>query len=642
MQNIRMTEFEKAYQEVAGLVHEFDQNKDQYVSSKYQESQVRTDFIDKFFLALGWDVRHIEQTNPREQEVQIENNSDSISNRKVDYAFFLAPDFQRPVFLVEAKKPSVILKSKDFYFQTVRYGFMRGTTVTVLTDFKEFHILDCRRKPQKVDNIVPETQLKTFTYTDYIDKQKFGYIYWLFSKEAVFTGKLKEYWKSLPKPKGKSRQLKLIGDTLQAPDDIFLEDLDEYRRVLASEFKKANPELTGEDLTEAAQKTLDRLVFLRFLEDKMIEPDFVVDTFGVKGSAWKRFISASERFDKKYNGIVFKKHFIDGVDFINPNDDKFYQICEEFNHQNSPYLFSYIPVEILGSIYERFLGKVVVANRRGISIEKKVEVPKAGGVYYTPKYVVDYLVSNTVGKVLAGKTPKEIEKLRFGDIACGSGSFLIAVFGSILEYMEDWYNNHPNDAKKDKCRPIGGSRWALSLAQKRNVLVQNIYGVDIDSQAVEVAQLSLFLKLLEAESISTTQDSFFRDHTILPDLSKNIVCGNSLVDFDIADLFPLSSDKELQVKPFSFQSSFSKIMSSGGFDAIVGNPPYVRIQVMKELRPDEVKYLSSKYKTASKGNYDMYVVFVEKALDLLKQKGLFGYILPSKFLRQIMALICVR
>jgi adenine-specific DNA-methyltransferase len=643
--------FDTAFTKVSELVELFRENEAHYLESKYQESEARKDFIDKFWIALGWDVHHDTQTNPREQEVKIEKNSDSFSSRKADYAFYLAPNYSRPQFLVEAKKPSAPLADQANYFQTARYGYNTSTTVAVLTSFYEFHIIDCRRVPTNVEGIVQYAFLQKFAYTEYLDRDKFGLIYWTFSREAVELGKLKEYWKSLPKPKGKTKQLRVVGDALAPVDDAFLSELDEYRRILASEFKKANASLSAEDLTEAAQKVLDRLVFIRFLEDKMIEPDFIIDGFCIKGESWKRFVKASKDLDKNYNGVVFKEHFIDRPDFKPPVDAKFFDICKDLSHNDSPYLFSYIPVEILGSIYERFLGKIVVPKGRGIAVEEKPEVRKAGGVYYTPKYIVDYIVENTVGKILDGVakewkdpatgmmmgvgrmlTPAQVSKLRFADIACGSGSFLIAVFDRIVHHNERYYNAHPEEAKKAKCRSGEGNTWVLSLEQKRRVLQENIYGVDIDHQAVEVAQFSLFLKLLESETIATTQASqtdlaLGASKKILPDLSGNILCGNSLVDYDIAQLFPLTDAEEDKIKPFSFKQSFKEILGGGGFDAILGNPPYGGLLV------DAVKKYIKSHFTSYQFKFDSYIYFIERALTLTKNGGYVSYITPEHWLR---------
>ncbi len=417
-------------------------------------------------------------------------------------------------------------------------------------------------------------------------------------------------------------------------DDAFLAELDEHRKTLASEFKKTNPELSPEELTESAQKVLDRLVFLRFLEDNTIEPDFIVDKLGIKGGVWKEFCLQSQRLDKAYNGVVLKEHLIDRSSFQAPSDDKFFDVCEEWNHLNSPYLISYIPVEILGSIYERFLGKIVVMKGRGIAVEEKPEVRKAGGVYYTPKYIVDYIVEETVGTSLDGKIPEEVSRLKFADIACGSGSFLISVFDRILRYLEEWYNDHPTEAIKDGIQknPETG-HYTLPLSRKRSILQQNIYGVDIDAQAVEVTQLSLFLKLLESETIASKEAYQAKilpgsDKAILPDMSKNIVCGNSLVANDVGEFIPLKFEEEVRIKPMNFPVVFRDVFSSGGFDAIVGNPPYVRMEEFKPLK----RYLAEHY-IAHAERTDLYAYIVERAISLLKPGGELGMIVSNKFIR---------
>ncbi len=683
-----MSFFEKAYNEVAAIVREFEEHRGEFLASNYQESEVRTDFIDKFFTALGWDVAHREQTNPREREVKIEKSDTAGSTRRVDYAFYLKPDYRTPVFFCEAKKPSRDLNNTDDYFQLVRYGYGASTPIGALTNFDEFHIIDCRYQPH-IEKSYPSAQIKVFGYKEYLDKEAFGYIYWIFSREAVEAGKLKDFAKSLPKQQGKGKA-KLTAEEAKPVDEAFLTKLEEYRRILAKAFKKADENLNAEVLTEATQKVIDRLVFIRFLEDKYIETDYIVDQIaatkapppmseakrrglgdGSHNSAWQKFLSWSKELDVKYNGVVFKPHDIDKPEWKAPDDKVFADLCADISHTHSKYLFTYIPIELLGSIYERFLGKVVTTTAKRAEIEDKPEVRKAGGVYYTPKYIVDYIVGNTVGRILnpllfkegagggrggtansssrdatepppnprlrkagepEGLTPKEISKLRFADIACGSGSFLIAVYDTVLHHVEKWYNDHPDEARKAKCTEIEKGIFALSLKQKQQILHDNIYGVDIDRQAVEVAQLSLFLKLLESESGATAEQLSFERTKILPDLSKNIQCGNSLVEYDISDLFPLTDAQEKNVNPFNFATSFKEIMGNGGFDAIVGNPPYLAYygkQSVKKERPEEYEYLSRKkdflaeYPTKRIGST---MFFIYRAIGLLKQGGGLSYI----------------
>jgi type I restriction-modification system DNA methylase subunit len=688
------TKFDEAFARVQKLVAIFESGKDRYLSSDYQEAEVRKDFIDKFFTALGWDVNHDDQTNPYAQEVKVERGVNEGSSRKrADYAFHLAPNYRDVRFYVEAKRPSKDFSSADNYHQAIRYGWFtkRTSPFAVLTSFEDFHILDCRLKPNINDTL--SRVVERFCYTDYVDPEKFARIYWLFSREAVAGGSLEKFAESHPVSKAKRFQRGLFkgGDT--SPDEDFLEELDGYRQQLAQAFKHANPDLDGETLTEVTQRTLDRLVFTRFLEDKGIEAP-VIENFGKQDGFWEDFINASLRLDRKYNGVVFKFHPRLDVKGFKPDEKVFARICEELTDETSPYNFNVIPIHILGSIYERFLGKVISDGAR---VVEKPEVRKAGGVYYTPEYIVRYIVENTVGKMIEGRTPEEISKLKFADIACGSGSFLLGVYDVLLKYHAEYYSKNPGKVRKADCVRRDGTLH-LSLQKKRDILTNNLFGVDIDRQAVEVAQLSLYLKLLEDETVGTTSE--FQDEfhfTLLPSLDKNIVCGNSLIGPDIADGGVLTDEEEKKINPLDYAQRFPAIFRrrrgdesqtlreqsetphvvsykggfgelreaapgdiehnypggmplhgsyskgkkskaapclpeseyEGGFDAIVGNPPYVRPH---NLESSIKEYFWQHYKTFTHKS-DLYCCFMENATRLLKPGGLFSYIVSHGWLR---------
>lgn len=661
---MKETTFESAFAIIKALVDDFKAGEKHYLSKDYQEAEARKDFIDKFFIALGWDVHHNEQKNPYEQEVKVEKGVNvSGAQKRADYSFSLAPNYRDPQFFVEAKKPAQDLYDEDYYFQTVRYGWHKATPLAVLTDFEEFHILDCRYSPN-ISTILSR-KVKRYHYSEYADKEKFAEIYWLFSREAVVNNSLEKRAEELPKPRGKAVQKALFAlEKHQTIDDAFLEEIDDMREKLAKAFKKNDEDLTSEELTEATQRTIDRLVFIRFLEDKLIEQEHYVDKFGEKGKAWDGFTAVCKRFDAKYNGIVFKKSFIDGDKFKGPDDGEFHSICQDICHLNSRFLYNEIPIHILGSIYERFLGKVVHATDKRVKVEEKPEVRKAGGVYYTPKYIVDYIVQNTVGKLIDGKTPQQISSMRFADIACGSGSFLIGVFDCLLVYLGKYYQEHPDKAKKDGCHLTQEGVWVLSIKQKQNILRNNIYGVDIDAQAVEVTQLSLSLKMLEDETTATANEMNVLFHEkILPDMSKNIVCGNSLIGTDILTGNLFAGDEERKLNPMDFEHTFPEVFrnktdkrvlnlpddigdeeglrqakepmvkyehkTKGGFDAIVGNPPYLRID---EDRP-EFDYVRRKF-TTTEFKVDIYTLFIEKAIKELGFKR-FGFIIPNTLMTNL-------
>jgi adenine-specific DNA-methyltransferase len=613
---------QKVFETIKQLAADFKAQEAAYLSPSYQESQVRQDFIDKFFTALGWDVTHERQKNPYEQEVHIENKvSMAGSQRRADYAFFLAPNFRNPKFFVEAKKPQKNLANAGDYHQTLRYGWNAGTPLAILTDFEEFHILDCRYKPNIDDAL--NHKIEYFHYSDYANEEKFARLYWLFSREAVAGGSIEKRAAELPKPRGKAVQRGLFKGGYQPVDEAFLEELDGYREQLAKAFKKANEELEGEELTEAIQRTLDRLVFIRFLEDKQIEEPEIINLRS-RESAWKGFLSLCKRMEPKYNGLVFKPHrVIDSKEFEPPDDTVFADICDELADPASPYNFDQIPISILGSIYERFLGKVVHATDKRVKVEEKPEVRKAGGVYYTPEYIVRYIVKETVGKLIEGKSPGEISKMAFADIACGSGSFLIEVYSTLLEYHIRYYIEHPEKVKEGDVFERDG-KLHLSLKKKKEILTNNIYGVDIDFQATEVTQLSLYLKMLEEATITETHQFGMFKEAILPDLRNNIINGNSLIDRNIVEDSLFSYVNEEKLKPMNFEDAFRDVMKRGGFNAIVGNPPYVRPHHI----PNDVKELLWRGYSTFVAKSDMYSCFMEKGLKLTKTSGLFGYIVP--------------
>jgi len=631
--------FDTAFVAVKQLAADFRAHESRYLSGSYSEAEARKDFIDKFWTALGWDVDHIHQRNPYEQEVKVERSvTDRVSKRRADYAFFLRPNFRDPRFFVEAKKPSREIENADDYFQAIRYGWNTGTPLVVLTDFEQFHVLDGRYKPDiktALQRAVPELK---FHYSDYENKDKFAKLYWLFSREAVAGDALAKFTAGLPKRKGRQLQRGLLKGGEQKIDEAFLEELDGYRETLAKAFKNHNESLDGETLTELVQRTLDRLVFLKFLEDKLIETNVRIAGFGNGGSAWRDFIAASRRLDGIYNGIVFKQHKLLDDSAFQVDEADFSNICDELARDQSPYDFNLIPIHILGSIYERFLGKVITTTGKRAKIEEKPEVRKAGGVYYTPDYIVRYIVAQTVGKLIEGKTPKEIAALRFADIACGSGSFLLGVFDCLLAYHRTWYNAHPDQAsgitgRKGKVAEVfkhDDGSLHLTLAKKSEILLNNIYGVDIDPQACEVAQLSLYLKLLEEETPGSARgylEGF--GGALLPSLNKNIICGNSLIGTDVLDGQLFDSAEERKLNPMNFETAFPEVMKRGGFDAIVGNPPWGSLFSDRESR-----YLTARF-VNSKGEAESHLFFIERAVRLVKDGGVLGYITPNTWLAVI-------
>jgi len=333
-----------------------------------------------------------------------------------------------------------------------------------------------------------------------------------------------------------------------------------------------------------------------------------------------------------FNGDIFKPH---PCEEIKLTDQALHRIIKELYPPQSPYRFDVIPVDIFGAVYERYLGKTIHVRGKDVEVEDKPEVRKAGGVYYTPKYIVDYIVKNTVGKVIEGKTPKQIEKIRILDPACGSGSFLLGAFQYLIDYHVAWYEKHPKQARvhplyPDLVKSNGVPR--LSIWRKAKILHNNLFGVDLDPQAVEITMMNLYLKALENE-----RDLPQKQH-LLPELGRNIRCGNSLIAPDITKEQKLSPEELDRLNPLDWASKtdgFGDILGAAegpersrgsGFDAVIGNPPYGA-----DYTPREKHYFQSKY-VYRKGKPETYIFFLEQGIEVLKHGGMLGFITPNAWL----------
>jgi hypothetical protein len=589
------------------------------------EAQTRLSFIDKFWTILGWNVTNTVQ-------VQVETR---VGTKKPDYRFLAG---KSTVFFVEAKKPIEKLKDPKHIFQAKSYGWSDNVPLVILMDFEEFRPFRTRTQP-KLDK--PEHGLLKkldMLYTDYADRAQD--LLNTFGREAVMAGSLADITKST------------TAERNATVDKEFLKTLADWRERLASHIALRNSFDDDFALSEAVQRILDRLVFVRILEDRDIETEQHLEHLTRRGeeNIYDAFVKLSQRLAPKYNGLLFNAHPLS--EELTIDDAAFRPIVKELHANESPYRFDVIPVDVLGTIYERFLGDEIRLTTSGrAKVETKPEVRKAGGVYYTPQYIVEYIVENTIGKLLQQcKTPDDVRRLRICDPACGSGSFLLGAFDALIRWCEAWYAAASNPEKdwvltlqpsKNRKKavtiplafktPEGAVR--LTAYAKGRIVQDCLYGVDVDRQATEVAQMSLYIKVLEhlgEEQQHVAQMLDFKE-ALLPTLSNNIKCGNSLIgsDFSNDDLFGLSDKEQRKINPFDWHHHFPFLKQTGGFDAVIGNPPYVRQELLGE---DSKAYFQQHYDVYH-GMADLYSYFIEQSCKLLNPSGFYGVIVANKWMR---------
>jgi type I restriction-modification system DNA methylase subunit len=634
------------------LVETFEQNLDSYRSSK-NETELRRQFLDPFFTALGWDVANEKGYDEAGKEVTHEFSVDVAGQqKKADYAFRVGRG-EKFDFLVEAKKPSVKVEtSQEAAFQIRRYGWSAKLPINILSDFEHFAVYDCRTKPSYNDK-ASMGRIMLIHYKDYVSR--WNEIVEIFSPEAVRKGSFAKYAEGMKGKKG-------TADV----DDAFLQEIERWRELLAKNIALRNEEIDIAGLNYSVQMTIDRIVFLRICEERGIEPENQLLGIANNENSYEELCELFKRADTKYNSGLFhfkneKELFSRPDDLtltLNLDDKVLKDIISNLYYPKSPYAFLYIPSDILGQVYERFLGKVIrLTAGHNAKVEEKPEVRKAGGVYYTPTYIVEYIVKNTVGKLIENKSPKDVASFKIVDPACGSGTFLLGAYQFLLDWHLNWYTDVKNEPEKwasgkspaiykpvtyykqaEVTEDMDGKRviregvaevkgeWKLTTAKKRKILLNNIYGVDIDPQAVEVTKLSLLLKVLE----NGNGQLGLGMERILPDLGNNIKCGNSLIGFDYFEcqLLPEESERA-KVNPFNWQNGFKEIFLNGGFDVVIGNPPWGAEFTQKEKEYLKISYDGFHVRTPESFNY-----FVGKMWKLAENKGLAGLIIPSSFLNQ--------
>ena len=558
--------------EITKLIEKYNREN----NKKYNEETTKTNFILPLFKILGW--------NTESDEVSKEEN---ISGKRVDYGFRIGGI---PKFFLEAKgldedlEGSRMVKGRQVTYaeQAINYAYYKGCNWAILTNFKGIIVYDAWAKSSQ----------SSFRFAIWVDNllSDFDNNLYLLSREAFEQGLLDKKYSTKSRKRPITEQL--------------LSDFTNFRAILSKDVYTLNKSknLTEEELDEAIQRLFDRLIFIRNCEDRELEPYELLSALrqwkeNRKGTLVNKLRALFAYYDDTYDSKIFgdgKPHLCDQIDISDNILSSILDGLYTTEDGSILYDFSLIDADVLGNIYEQYLGHILKKTEKRTKLTESKAKRKEEGIYYTPSYIVDYIVRNTVGELVKNKKT-DVSKIKVLDPACGSGSFLIKTFDVLDEYhsKKEGYSQNKLDM----------SGTGTTYSTKLSILKDNIFGVDLDKQAVDIAQLNLLLKVAEKKRR-------------LPILQQNIKNGNSLIDDP-----NLAGDKA-----FKWNEEFAEIMNDGGFDVVVGNPPYFNI------KSDDILKNTVYYKDLSAGVVNAASMFLKRGFDLLKVDGYLGYIVPKSFL----------
>jgi type I restriction-modification system DNA methylase subunit len=553
---------EKAKLKIKELIDYFRLNYQKHRSEL--EANTETKLIEPLFEILGW---------TKDDFVKREKAYRGVNRGFADYAFYIG---DKIVFFLEVKQVGIQL-DKEANKQAVSYALSRRIPFAVSTNFEQLNIFCVESKNQPFFKRFINCDEYFSHFEDLLFLSKEYFEQGLTLKRAGEEGRLKQRI-SIDKP--------------------LLEDFMRIRRLIADDIEKSYPsKYNPNEKDEIIQRIIDRLIFIRRSEDIGINPNNLVleEIKHLPGDkAYPKLKYFFSKYDDKYNSGLFTHNQDNDCDKINIDGEiikKLVYYLYESHDKNYVYNFEWIDADVLGQVYEQYLGKILAQNKSGKSKLKEGQAHrKEQGIYYTPTYVVDYIVKNTLGEVLKDKKI-DVKNLKILDPACGSGSFLIKAF----DYLQKQLSTDKNSVQYKL-----DSQGQYSV--KTEILKNNLFGVDLDNKAVEITKLNLLLKAAE------------KDRKLPEELDLHIRHGNSLID----------DENVAGLDAFKWTGDFQE----GTFDVVIGNPPYGYRGIPT---PELKKAYGEKYVT-SEGNFDMYRFFIERSISLLREGGLLGFIIPNTFL----------
>ena len=575
------------------------------------EATMRT-WIDEFLSVFGWNVQNTQQVLTEHSLGRTEKerlHEIGSTNLRPDYTLVNGSVM---LTFVDAKKLAVDIETdKDAAFQIRSYGWSINAPFAIVTNFEQLAIYDCSVMPNISDE-ASYARSKFFNYTQFVDEYDTLKIY--LSRENILEGNI--------------RHVRGKGNTL---DENFSKLLGDVRKELAKAILKNNGKINTATLSFYVQTIINRILFIRVCESRGLEKEQLLLDFAAN-NFWEKFKQSSyAEFFEHYDGPMFKK--IAPLQSLSIDNDVFKHFLNSLYYP-SPYRFDVIPLKVLSDIYDLFLGYQLVVKDDKVTDELKEEFKKSNGAVTTPEHLVNTVIESTFSTSLDSMSIPQILNLKIVDIACGSGVFIVGAYEYIVREIEK--RIRAGETIKD-CYYIQHDRNATLTIEGRKAIINNcLYGIDINPEAVEVAKMSLSLKLIDNYAPKDFEAVGLLGSQILKGIGENIRCGNSLVGADIEEICPSISDNinELQAtNAFDWKQAFPEVFEQGGFDYVIGNPPYVEVKNYNSNLPLMAVYIKQVYSSSKNGKIDLAIPFIERGVSLLNNNGRLGYIIQKRFFK---------
>lgn len=594
------------------LVERFQAAKTNLQLENSSEATIRA-WIDELLSIFGWDVQNTQQVQTEHTLGRSERerlHGIGSTNTRPDYTLV---NGNVPLAFIDAKSLGVDIEhDKEAAFQIRSYGWSIGAPFSIVTNFEQMAVYNCSVMPN-VNDEADFARTFFFTCNQYIEK--FETLQAILLRSNVIAG-----------------NLSLTHENENALDENFSIMLGEIRKELAKAIIKNNQIDNISTLSYYVQTIINRILFIRVCESRGLEIEGLLKRFS-EGNFWNEFKNSSYAdFYNHYDGPMFKR--IPPLQSLSIDNEVFDHFLN-YLYYPSPYRFDVIPLKTLSDIYDLFLGYQLVVDGDTVTDELKSEFKKSNGAVTTPLSLVNRVINCTLtSPTIENLTIPQILQLKIVDIACGSGVFIVGAYDNLVNLIE---KRLALGEKVDDAFAIRlNGKYTLTIEGRRSVINNCLYGVDINPEAVEVAKMSLSLKLIDNYAPKDFGTVGILGSQILKGIGKNIRCGNSLVSSDIEVLYPSISENlhELQAtNAFDWQTAFPEVFTKGGFDFVVGNPPYVEVKNYNVELPYMALYIKEVYRSSKNGKIDLAVPFIERGVSLLNQHGRLGYIIQKRFFK---------